>query len=191
MLISLKKGEQISVNELVPKFKKALIGLRWDVNSEPNSAEFDLDLSIFLLGENKKIISEKHLIFYNNLVSPDADKSIELTKDNLTGRGEGDDEIIKIDFNCIPENIAGMALCVTIHEAEIRKQDFGLIKNAYVRLVNIENKKEVLHYNLGEDFSLETAIIVGEFYKEEEEWFFIANGLPFQGGLKSLIKYYK
>jgi len=190
MGISLEKGQRVSLNKVAPGLNSALIGLRWDVNPTDTGTDFDLDLSVFLLGENEKLISEKHLIFYNNFTSPDPHKSVRLMGDNRTGEGEGDDEVVAIDLSKIPQDIAKIAISVTIHEAEKRGQNFGQISNAHVRLVNIETKEEVLRYNLAEDFSLETAIVMAEFYRQDG-WDFNALGSGYQGGLKALIKEYK
>ncbi|MGF1489938.1 MAG: TerD family protein [Prochloraceae cyanobacterium] len=189
MIIALKKGETVSLEKLAPDLKTALIGLRWDPNPD-RTTKFDLDVSVFLLGENRRLINKKHLIFYNNLSSPDPHNSVKLIKDNRTGEGEGDDEIIKIDFTKIDPNIARIALCVTIHDAEKSSLDFGQINNAHIRLVNLETEEEVLRYDLAEDFSLETAIIIAEFYRKDG-WNIYALGSPYQGGLKGLLKYYQ
>lgn len=186
----LKKGDNLSLEKIAPKLSKVQIGLRWDREPIQINHDFDLDLSLFLLGRNKKLISKKHLIFYNNLNSPDLAKSIQLMGDNRTGAGEGDDEVIQINFSKIESNVARMALCVTIHEAEQRQQDFGQISNAYLRLIDFKSQDEILRYDLADEFSLESGIIIAEFYRENG-WNFTALGTPYQGGLAALIKYYQ
>jgi len=190
MAISLKKGQRVSLNKVAPGLNAGLIGLGWDANPTDSGHEFDLDVSVFLLGSDEKIITEKHFIFYNNLTSPDLAKSVQLMGDNRTGEGEGDDEAAIADFRKIPEDIVKMVVTVTIYEAEKRGQNFGQVNNAYVRLVNVETKEEVLRYDLAEDFSLETAIIMAEFYRKDGEWRVNAVGSGYQGGLQALLNRY-
>ena len=191
MAISLQKGQRVSLEKVAPGISAALIGLGWDVNVTDTGAEFDLDVSLFLLGANEKLLSEKHFIFYNNLISPDPDKSVQLMGDNRTGEGEGDDEATIVDFRKIPPEVQKMVVTVTIYDAEKRGQNFGQVNNAYVRLVNIETKEEVLRYDLGEDFSIETAIIMAEFYRKDGEWRVNAVGSGYQGGLQALLDRYQ
>ncbi|MDJ0724490.1 MAG: TerD family protein [Prochloraceae cyanobacterium] len=190
MAISLQKGQRVSLDKVAPGLSAALIGLGWDINATDTGNEFDLDLSVFLVGADQKLITEKHFIFYNNLTSPDPDKSVQLMGDNRTGEGEGDDEALIADFRKIPPDVNKMVVSVTIYEAEKRKQNFGQVSNAYVRLVNVETQEEVLRYDLAEDFSIETAIIMAEFYRKDGEWRVNAVGSGYQGGLQALLNRY-
>jgi len=190
MTISLQKGQKISLEKAAPGISAGLIGLGWDVNPTDTGTDFDLDVSLFLLGENDKLLSQKHFIFYNNLTSPDPDQSIQLMGDNKTGEGAGDDEAAIVDFRKVPTDVAKITVTVTIHEADKRSQNFGQVSNAYVRLVNVETKDEVLRYDLDEDFSIETAIIMAEFYRKDNEWRVNAVGSGYEGGLEALLSRY-
>ena len=191
MAISLQKGQRISLDKVAPSLNAAFIGLGWDVNVTDTGNDFDLDASVFLLNSQEKLISDKHFIFYNNLISPDADKSVKHMGDNLTGEGEGDDEVIIVDLRKIPENVERIVVTVTIHEADKRKQNFGQVRNAFVRLVDVETKDEVLRYDLEEDFSIETALIMTEIYRKNSEWRMNAVGSGYQGGLQALLNRYQ
>lgn len=191
MAISLQKGQRVSLNKVAPGLNAAFIGLGWDVNATDTGNDFDLDASVFLLNEREKLISDNHFIFYNNLTSPDTQKSVKHMGDNLTGEGDGDDEVILIDLRKIPPEVCRIAVTVTIYEADKRKQNFGQVKNAFVRLVDVETKEEVLRYDLEEDFSIETAIIMAEIYRKDGEWRMNAVGAGYQGGLQSLINRYQ
>ncbi len=142
---------------------------------------------MFLLNDKEKLISDKHLIFYNNLTSPDAEQSVRHLGDNLTGEGEGDDEGIIIDFRKLPPEVSRIVIAVTIYEAEKRKQNFGQVRNAFVRLVNVETKEEILRYDLEEDFSTETAMLMAEIYKRDGEWRVSAVDAGYQGGLQAAV----
>ncbi len=190
MAISLQKGQKVSLEKVAPGLQAGLIGLGWDVKQTDTGADFDLDASVFLLGANEKLISDKHLIFYNNQTSPDGNKSVQLMGDNRTGEGSGDDEVIIADLRNIPEEVERIAITVTIYDADARKQNFGQVRNAYVRLVNVENKQEVIRYDLEEDFSIETALIMAELYRKDGEWRVNAVGEGYQGGLQSLLDRY-
>jgi len=191
MAISLQKGQKIALEKVAPGINAGMIGLGWDVNPTDTGTDFDLDVSVFLLGDNEKLLSDKHFVFYNNLNSPDPDKSVQLMGDNRTGEGTGDDEALIADFRRIPPEVAKMAVTVTIHEADQRGQNFGQVNNAYVRLVNVETKDEVLRYDLAEDFSIETAIIMAEFYRKDGEWRVGAVGSGYEGGLQALLNRYQ
>ena len=167
------------------------IGLGWDINVTDTGGDFDIDASIFLLDSNEKLISDKHFIFYNNLTSPDPEKSIQQRGDNRTGAGEGDDEIIDVNLKTVPTEIAKMVLTVTIHEAEKRKQNFGQVTNAFVRIVNCENETEIIRYDLTEEFSVETALIMAELYRKDGEWRMNAVGAGYEGGLPALVERYQ
>ena len=190
MGISLSKGQRISLEKASPGLKAAFVGLGWDVKKVDTGNDYDLDVSVFLLGDNEKLISDNHLVFYNNLKSPDADHSIEHMGDNLTGEGEGDDEVVLVNFTKIPDDVKKLVFVVTIHEADKRSQNFGQIDNAFVRLVDVQTKNEVLRYDLSEQYSIETALIVAEIYKKDGEWRMNAVGSGYQGGLQAILNRY-
>jgi tellurium resistance protein TerD len=191
MAISLQKGQRVSLDKVAPGLTAAFIGLGWDTNVTDTGGSFDLDASVFLLNSNEKLISDEHFIFYNNLTSPDPDKSVKHMGDNLTGEGEGDDEGIIADLRKVPENVSKIVITVTIHEADKRKQNFGQVRNAFVRLVNVETKEEILRYDLEENFSIETALIMAEIYRKDGEWRLNAVGAGYQGGLQALLNRYQ
>ncbi|MDH6252562.1 tellurium resistance protein TerD [Chryseobacterium sp. H1D6B] len=184
MAINLQKGQRENIN--APKFT---IGLGWDTNNTSTGGSFDLDASLFLLGENKKLVSDNHFIFYNNLESPD--KSVIHSGDNLTGDGDGDDEQIKIDLTKIDSAIKEITVVVTIHEAESRKQNFGQVRNSFIRIVNTDTNEEILKYELDEDFSIETAVEFGRIYNRNGEWKFEAVGSGQREGLEKFVSIYQ
>lgn len=186
MAVSLKKGQKVDLTKGNPNLSKILVGLGWDTNKYDGGSDFDLDAAAFLLGANGKVTGDEDFVFYNNLKH--ASGSVEHLGDNLTGAGEGDDEQIKIDLAAVPANIEKIDFTVTIHEAEQRKQNFGQVSNAFIRVVDEANNKELIRYDLGEDFSIETAVVVGEIYRNNGEWKFNAIGSGFQGGLAALGK---
>jgi tellurium resistance protein TerD len=190
MAVSLAKGQRVSLEKVAPGLSEVLIGLGWDVKSTDTGYDFDLDSSLFLLDANEKLISDNHFIFYNNLTSPDPDKSVQHLGDNLTGVGEGDDEVIKINLKKVPNDVQKIVVTVTIHEAQQRKQNFGQVQNAFVRVVNAQTKQEAVRYDLVEDYSIETALIMAELYRKDEEWRLNAVGAGYQGGLQSLLDRY-
>lgn len=185
MAVNLSKGQRVSLDK---GMKMALVGLGWDVNQYDGGADFDLDASAFLLGPNGKVRKDEDFIFYGNLDSTDG--SVHHTGDNLTGEGDGDDEVIIIDFSKVPPDIDKIAITVTIYDAEARKQNFGQVSNAYIRVVDEAKGQELIRFDLGEDFSVETAVIVGELYRHGGEWKFNALGSGFSGGLAALGKNY-
>lgn len=187
MAVSLSKGGNVSLSKEAPGLTKALIGLGWDARAT-DGGDFDLDASAFLVNAAGKVRSDADFIFYNNLRSTDG--SIEHTGDNRTGAGDGDDEAIKIDLAKVPADVQRIAVCVTIHDAEGRRQNFGMVSNAFVRVVNIDGGKEVARYDLAEDASTETAMIFAEIYRNGAEWKFKAIGQGFAGGLGPLAKNY-
>jgi tellurium resistance protein TerD len=191
MAVSLAKGQRVSLEKIAPGLTEIFVGLGWDVKVVDTGVNFDLDASVFLLGTNDRLISDKHFIFYNNLTSPDPAKSIEHTGDNLTGAGEGDDEVIKIDLTKVPAEIEKVVVTVTIHDAQERKQNFGQVQNAFVRIVNLQNEQEVVRYDLVEDYSIETALIMAELYRKDGEWRLNAVGAGYQGGLQALLDRYQ
>ncbi|MCI8532077.1 MAG: TerD family protein [Lachnospiraceae bacterium] len=188
MAINLTKGQKVDLTKGNPGLKKLMVGLGWDVNAYDSGADFDLDAAAFMLGDNGKCPSEKEFIFYGNLTHPS--ESLKHMGDNLTGEGEGDDEQIFIDLTKIPANVSKVAFTVTIYEAEERGQNFGQVSNSFIRIVDESTGQEVIHYDLGEDFSIETAVVVGELYKHNGEWKFNAIGSGFQGGLAALCGHY-
>ena len=190
MGVNLSKGQRVSLDK---SMTKALIGLGWDTNSYDGGYDFDLDACAFLLGENGKVLKDEDFIFYNNLTGYDG--AVVHTGDNLTGEGEGDDEVILIDFNKLPQNIAKIAITVTIHEAQARHQNFGQVSNAFVRVCKRSsdddmNGEEMLRYDLMEEFSIETALVVCELYRYNGEWKFNAVGAGYSGGLEALCRAY-
>ena len=190
MAVSLTKGQRISLEKVAPGLSEVFIGLGGDVKSTDTGYDFDLDSSLFLLGVNEKLISDNHFIFYNNLASPDPDKSIQHLGDNLTGVGEGDDEVIKINLKKMPNDVHKIVVTVTIHEAQQRKQNFGQVQNAFVRVVNSQTKQEAVRYDLVEDYSIETALIMAELYRKDGEWRLNAVGAGYQDGLQALLDRY-
>lgn len=190
MGISLTKGQRVSLEKVSPGLEAVFVGLGWDVNQSDTGNDFDLDASVFLLGEDEKLVSDSHLIFYNNLKSPDPDASVEHMGDNLTGAGEGDDEVVIVNLKKVPEEVQKVTFVVTIYDAEKRGQNFGQVKNAFVRLVDVKTKEEVLRYDLTEDYSVETAMIMGELYRKDGEWRMSAVGEGYEGGLQVIINRY-
>ncbi|MBC8059421.1 MAG: TerD family protein [Clostridiaceae bacterium] len=186
MAVSLQKGQKVDLTKSNPGLTKVLIGLGWDTNKYDGGSDFDLDAAAFLLGETGKVNSDADFIFYNNL--KDASGSVVHLGDNLTGQGDGDDEQLKIELGKIPQNISKVSFTVTINDADARKQNFGQVSNAFIRVCNEETGAELIRYDLGEDFSVETAVVVAELYRNGTEWKFNAIGSGFQGGLESLCK---
>ncbi|MFK7608560.1 MULTISPECIES: TerD family protein [unclassified Pseudomonas] len=185
MALSLSKGGNLSLTKEAPGMTKVLVGLGWDARST-DGQDFDLDASAFLLKADGKVRADSDFIFYNQLKSTDG--SVEHTGDNRTGEGDGDDEAIKIDLSKVPADIDKIAITVTIHEADARRQNFGQVRNAFIRLVNQDNNSEVVRYDLAEDASTETAMIFAELYRNGAEWKFRAVGQGFNGGLKPLAE---
>lgn len=186
MAVNLTKGGRISLNKEAPGLKKILIGLGWDTNASDTGADFDLDASVFLLDSNAKVANEKDFVFYNNLSSSDG--SVVHTGDNRTGEGDGDDESIKVDLSKISSSIKEIAIVVTIHEAAQRKQNFGMVRNAFIRLVNDETNTEIVIYDLEEDYSTETGLLFGRLYFKDNEWKFSAVGTGYKEGLDGFCK---
>lgn len=183
MAINLQKGQRENLN--APRF---VIGLGWDTNSTATGSAFDLDASVFILGENKKLVSDDHFIFYNNAKSPDG--AVEHTGDNRTGDGDGDDEQIKVDLSKIDAKASEVCIVVTIHEAEQRRQNFGQVRNSFIRIVDAATNTEILKYELEEDFSIETAVEFGRIYKKGADWRFEAVGVGMKGGLQDYLNRY-
>ncbi|MDE3966304.1 TerD family protein [Glaesserella parasuis] len=185
MAISLTKGQNISLSKTDPSLKNVLVGLGWDARST-DGQDFDLDSSIFMATENGKVPSDSHFIFYNQLRSPCG--GVEHTGDNLTGDGDGDDESVIVKLDQVQSDIKSLFITVTIHEAEARRQNFGQVSNAFVRLVNNDTNEEVVRFDLSEDYSTETAMVFGEIYRHNGEWKFRAIGQGYSGGLFALCK---
>ena len=172
MAISLTKGQKVDLTKNNPGLKNVLVGLGWDINRFDSGSDFDLDASAFLVQENGKVSGDQDFIFYSNLEHPSG--AVVHLGDNRTGAGDGDDEQITVDLSKVPENIARIAFTVTIYDAESRRQNFGQVANAFIRLVNADTDEEIVRYDLGEDFSIETAMVVGELYRHNGEWKFNA-----------------
>ena len=185
MALSLSKGGNLSLSKEAPGMTKVLVGLGWDARST-DGQDFDLDASAFLLKADGKVRADSDFIFYNQLKSTDG--SVEHTGDNRTGEGDGDDEAIKVDLSKVPADIDRIAFTVTIHEADARRQNFGQVRNAFIRIVNQDTNVEVGRYDLAEDASTETAMIFAELYRHGTEWKFRAVGQGFKGGLKPLAE---
>lgn len=188
MTINLSKGGRINLSKEAPGMQRAGIGLGWDINATDTGSAFDLDTSVFMLGATGKIPSEKYFVFYNNLLSPDG--SVKHEGDSRTGEGSGDDETVQIDLTKVDPSIQEMVFVVTIHEAEQRRQNFGQVRNAFIRIYDNETKIEVTKYELDEDFSRETALEFGRLYKKDGEWRFQAVGQGFNAGLQSFVEKY-
>ena len=186
MPVNLSKGQKVDLTKGNPGLSKLIIGLGWDTNKYDGGADFDLDAAAFLCGENGKVQSDADFVFYNNLMH--ASESVQHTGDNRTGEGEGDDEVIKVDLSKVPANIHKIAFTVTIDQADARRQNFGQVSNAYIHIIDEANGTELIRYDLGEDFSIETAVVVGELYRNNGEWKFNAIGSGFQGGLYALCQ---
>ncbi len=184
MGINLSKGQKVSLTKDNPGLKKVVVGLGWDTNAFDTGGDFDLDAAAFCLTESGKVSRQEDFVFYGNLKHPSG--AVEHVGDNLTGAGDGDDEQVRIDLSLVPENIVKIAFTVTIYDAETRRQNFGQVNNAFIRIYNEETGEEMLKYDLGEDFSIETAAVFGELYKNNGEWKFNAIGSGYQGGLAAL-----
>lgn len=182
MAINLEKGQRQSIG--APKFT---VGLGWDSNSSSTGESFDLDASVFLVGANGKIPNDNHFVYYNNLKSPDG--AVSHTGDNLTGAGDGDDEKIQIDLSTISPDVTEISFVVTIHHADTRRQNFGQVRNSYIRILDQANV-ELVKYELDEDFSIETAVEFGRIYKRNDEWKFEAVGIGMKGGLQDYLNKY-
>lgn len=188
MAISLQKGQKVDLTKGNPSLTKIMVGLGWDVNAFDSGADFDLDAAAFMLGENGKCPTEKEFIFYGNLEHHTG--CVKHMGDNLTGSGEGDDEQIFVDMSQVPANVSRIAFTVTIYDSDVRRQNFGQVSNAFIRIVDDTTGNEIIRYDLGEDFSIETAVVVGELYRHNGEWKFNAIGSGFQGGLAALCGHY-
>ncbi|WP_241576355.1 TerD family protein [Rosenbergiella collisarenosi] len=183
MAVNLTKGGNVNLSKEAPTMTKVITGLGWDARVTDGQA-FDLDASVFLVGADGKVLSDQHFVFFNNAKSPDG--SVVHQGDNRTGEGEGDDEQVKISLVTIPADVQKAVFAVTIYDAEARRQNFGMVSNAYIRIVNEDNNLEIARYDLSEDASTETAMVFGELYRHNGEWKFKAVGQGFAGGLSAL-----
>lgn len=184
MPVNLQKGQKVSLTKAAPGLTNVVVGLGWDINQFDTGGDFDLDTAAFLLTDAGKVSKTEDFVFYGNLTHPSG--CAQHMGDNLTGAGDGDDEQIKVNLSLVPENLTKIAFTVTIYEAESRRQNFGQVNNAFIRIYNEATGEELLRYDLGEDFSIETAAVFGEMYKHNGEWKFNAIGSGYQGGLAAL-----
>ncbi len=186
MSVILSKGEKVDLTKGNPSLSKIMVGLGWDTNQYDGEAAFDLDASVFMLKANDKVGGDKDFVFYGNLAH--STQSVVHTGDNRTGEGDGDDEVIKVDLSKVPADYEKLSVVVTIYEAEQRLQNFGMVSNAYIRLVDEVTGDEILRYDLSEDFSTQTALVIGEIYRHNGEWKFKAVGSGYDGGLSQLCR---
>ena len=184
----MSKGQKVSLTKENPGLSKVVVGLGWDTNRFDTGGDFDLDSSAFLLTDEGKVSSQGDFVFFGNLTHSSG--AVQHMGDNLTGAGDGDDEQIKVDLSKVPANITKIAFTATIYDAETRRQNFGQVSNAFIRILNEATGEEIVRYDLGEDFSIETAVIFGELYKHGDEWKFNAMGSGYQGGLAALCNNY-
>lgn len=187
MGVSLTKGGNVSLTKEAPNLTAVAVGLGWDIRTT-TGADFDLDASAIATGADKKVVSDKHFVFFNNLKSPEG--SIEHLGDNLTGEGEGDDEVVNVDLAAIPPTITSIFFPVSIYDADNRGQSFGQVQNAFIRVVDRSNGKELARYDLTEDASTETAMVFGELYRNGAEWKFRAIGQGYASGLAGIARDY-
>ncbi|MFG1806290.1 TerD family protein [Streptomyces sp. NPDC049040] len=185
MGVSLSKGGNVSLTKEAPNLTAVVVGLGWDARTTTGS-DFDLDASALLTNEAGKVLSDQHFVFFNNLRSPDG--SVEHTGDNLTGEGEGDDEVINVNLAGVPADIVKIVFPVSIYEAESRQQSFGQVRNAYIRVLNAADQRELARYDLTEDASTETAMVFGELYRHGGEWKFRAIGQGYASGLRGIAQ---
>ncbi|MEV0945085.1 TerD family protein [Rhodococcus sp. NPDC049939] len=187
MGVSLTKGGNVSLTKEAPNLTAVAVGLGWDARSTTGT-EFDLDASAIGTGADKKVVSDQHFVFFNNLRSPDG--SIEHAGDNLTGEGEGDDEVINVNLAGVPADIESIVFPVSIYDAEARGQSFGQVRNAFIRVVDKSNGEELARYDLSEDASTETAMVFGELYRHGGDWKFRAIGQGYASGLSGIARDY-
>ena len=191
-MVILSKGSKVSLSKAAAEsgvsgaLDRIMIGLGWDTQRYDGAAEFDLDASVFLLNDSGKVSNDSDFVFYNNKVAP----GVEHMGDNRNGEGEGDDEVINVTLSQLSPNVSRIAVAVTIFDADVRNQNFGMVENSYVRIVDANSGTEILHYDLGEDFSIETSVVVAELYLHNGEWKFNAIGSGFNRGLKGLCDNY-
>ena len=187
MAINLKKGSSINLNKEKPGINMITVGLGWDVNDGASPFQFDCDASVFVLGENGKLLSDEYFVFYNNLKSPDG--AVIHNGDNRNGVGEGDDETISIELSKLNPKVTQIVFAITIDKAEERKQHFGMIANSFARIYNALTGEVLCQYLLNDKFPGTNALIIGRFYKSSSEWIFEAFDLAYQNGLSGLVEY--
>ncbi len=187
MAISLRKGQNVSLSKEAPGLKQVRFGLGWDAR-QTDGAPFDLDASAFVLDSAGRVLSDDHFVFYNNKTDPN--RAVSLSGDNRTGHNGDDDEYITVNLSALPANVAKIALVVTIYDADVRRQNFGQVRNAYVRAVNMANHQEIARYNLSEEASTATALVFAELRRQGAEWQFHAVGEGDKGGLAALARGY-
>jgi tellurium resistance protein TerD len=185
MGVTLAKGGNVSLSKVAPSLTRVSVGLGWDVRTT-TGLDFDLDASALLLGASGKVLSDAHFVFYNNLTSPDG--SVHHLGDNRTGAGEGDDEVVEVDLPVVPAECDRIVFAVSIHDAQARRQSFGQVANAFIRLVDAADGTEVVRYDLSEDASTETAMVFGEVYRRDQEWKFRAVGQGYATGLRGVAQ---
>ncbi|MDR3034659.1 TerD family protein [Kitasatospora cineracea] len=182
MTVTLAKGGNVSLTKAAPNLTQVQIGLGWDARST-TGAPFDLDASA-LLCSSGRVLGDEYFVFYNNLRSPEG--SVEHQGDNLTGDGDGDDEVVQVHLDLVPTQIDKVVFAVSIYDADARLQSFGQVSNAYIRVVNLTDGAEIARYDLSEDASNETAMIFGELYRYQGEWKFRAVGQGYASGLRGI-----
>jgi tellurium resistance protein TerD len=187
-MINLEKGQKIDLTKGNEGLKKIIVGLGWDTNKFDGSGSFDLDAAVFMVNENEKCGSQKDFIFYGNLKHSTG--SVVHLGDNLTGAGDGDDEQVKVDLSKVPADVSKLVFAVSIYQGEARNQNFGMISNSFIRLIDEDKSEELVKFDLGEDFSTETSIVLGELYRHNGEWKFKAEGSGFEGSFKKLTNTY-
>jgi tellurium resistance protein TerD len=185
MTVSLTKGGNVSLTKQAPGMTDVLVGLGWDARTTTGE-DFDLDASAIMLTPEGRVLSDQHFVFFNNTASPDG--SVQHTGDNLTGEGDGDDEAIHVDLRAVPAEVAKIVFPVTIYDGEARRQGFGQVRNAFIRIVDRSGGAEVARYDLTEDASTETAMLFGELYRNGEEWKFRAVGQGYSAGLAGIAR---
>jgi tellurium resistance protein TerD len=185
--VTLVKGGNVSLSKEAPGLTNILVGLGWDVRTT-TGADYDLDASAIMLGDSGKVLSDGHFVFFNNLTSPDG--TVEHTGDNLTGEGEGDDELIKVNLQGMAPNVTKIVFPVSIYDADARSQNFGQVQNAYIRIVNEVDNAEIARFDLSEDASTETAMVFGEVYRHGSDWKFRAVGQGYASGLAGIARDY-
>jgi tellurium resistance protein TerD len=188
LAISLTKGQKVDLTKTNPGLTKVTVGLGWDTNKYDGGKDFDLDVSVFLANAAGKVEGERNFIYFNNRQNENG--SVVHTGDNRTGAGDGDDEQINIDLPNVPANVEKIAFTITIYEAQDRNQNFGQVSNAYVRILSEASGAELIRFDLGEDFSIETGVVVGELYRHSGEWKFSAIGSGYKDGLAGLVRDY-
>lgn len=185
MAIIIKKGGSLNLTKKEPALKKIMVGLGWEFKS---GYQLDLDVSVFMLGANGKLPTDEFLVFYNNLKSSDG--SIQHTGDNRSGNDEGDDEMILANLSLIHPSVQELLFIVSIYEADVRRHNFGMLQEAYIRLVDVDSKREILRYDLDAEFAVNTDIEFGKLQRINQEWHFVASGVGANIGLQGYVDRY-